>query len=367
MIEEIKGLFTQFQAKNDEMLAEIKKTGSASQELKNQVDALNERIDELETKGKRPVLGGESTVQADETKAAFLEWARKGIESAELKSLSAGTNSDGGYLIPQQLESQINELLVELSPVRSVANVMTISNGNSIDIPVEAGAFATGWAAETGARAETASGTFTLVNIPAAELFANPQATQRILDDSALLESYIVRKIGEQMAAAEATAFVTGNGTNKPTGLLTATISEKVSGSAAAITAAGLIDLFYDLPDAYAKSASFLMKRSTVGAIRKLVDSNGQYLWQPGLMAGQPATILGRPVVEAIDMPAVAADAYPVLFGDFKAGYTILDRKGISILRDPYTNKPFVGFYAVKRVGGKVVKAEALRKLKISV
>jgi HK97 family phage major capsid protein len=263
----------------------------------------------------------------------------------------------------------IIEKLVEISPVRALASIETIGVGDSLDVPKEGSTnFDDGWVAERQDRPETATGTFALDQIPTHEQYAKPRATQKMLDDNTFdVEGWISRKVQERFAKREGTGFVSGNGVTQPEGLLTnADIAFVVSGDANLLTPNGIIDLYHDLPEPYANNATWLMKRGTVKAIRQFKDTTGQYLWQPALADKTPSTILGQPYREAIDMPAVAANAFPIIFGDFKAGYAIVDRMGIRVLRDPYSAKPFVEFYTTRRVGGQVVLAEAFRKQKVS-
>ncbi len=206
-------------------------------------------------------------------------------------------------------------------------------------------------------------------------MYAQPKATQKLIDDGSIdIEQWVARKVADKFARLEATAFISGDGTGKPTGILSYTagtawgdIQQVVSGSDAAITGDSLLKLYYSLKDDYAKRATFLMHRSTVQAVRLLKDSTtGQYLWQPGLASGTPDTLLGVPVALAADMPVPASGSLSVALGDFKRGYLIVDRVGIRTLRDPFTAKPFVVFYTTKRVGGEVVDYEAIKLLKLS-
>ena len=353
---------------------EVKALGEkAPQDLKNTVDALNARIDELETKGNRPGFAAESKGDdfAPEAKA-FAQFMRKGADRLapeQVKLLSADSDADGGYLMPVNQASNVLLKLIEFSPIRELANIVTISSGDTYEIPAEGSTdFTAGWVGERGSRAETTSGKLAYHKIIAHEMYANPFVTQKLLDDNAFnVDQWINDRVARRFGVTEGTAFVSGTGSNQPEGLLTATVTEVDSGSAAAVTAAGIIDLYHSLPEYYTRNSTFLAKRATIGSIRKLTDpGTGAFLWQPGLTAGDPGSLLGRPYRECIDMPAEAANTYPVLFGDIRAAYTIVDRQGIRVVRDPYSNKPSVEFYTTKRVGGAVVLAEALRKLKCS-
>ena len=240
-----------------------------------------------------------------------------------------------------------------------------------------------GWVAETAARPETDSPVLDALNFPAAELYAMPAATSAFLDDAAVdVGQWIADEVNAAFAQQEGIAFVTGNGTNKPKGFLayaTAAASDAgrafgtlqhvasgASGGFAANPEEKLIDLVQALRPPYRQGAVFVMNSATLARIRKFKTSDGAFLWQPGIASGQPATLLGYPVVEAEDMPDIAANSLSIAFGNFKAGYLIVERGETQILRDPYSNKPFVHFYATKRVGGAVTNSEAIKVMKFS-
>lgn len=369
--EELKKTWADFQAKMKTQDDEIKRLGAPSQETKNQIDRINEQISALETKLNRaPFLQEKKEKEPSEAKKAFLEYARKGeISPEQRKALTVSDDTTGGYLAPPEYVAEIIKTITEFSPVRAVARIRKTS-AKSVKQPKRTGQFAAAWTSEQGSRTETTGLKYGMEEVPTHEMYAKVIISQQDLEDSAFdLEGEINMEASEQFGVAEGVAFVTGNAVGKPEGLLTnSNVGEVVSGSAAAITADGMIDLFYAIKDAYAKNASWLMKRATIGAIRKLKDSQNQYLWQPGLMADQPSTILGRPYQEAVDMPAIAANAYPVLFGDFRRGYLIVDRIQIAMQRDPFTDADNgnVVFRVRKRVGGQVILAEAIKKLKCS-
>jgi HK97 family phage major capsid protein len=369
----MKSVFEQFKEKHSQLESEVKRYGDASQETKDMLDRLNNRLDELETKMSRPTLGSNmqtGQVETEHEKAfnAYLRKGERGLSADELKALSTDSDPDGGYMVPTQRANSIIEKLVEYSPIRMLANVVTIT-GNAYEVPAEDDPiFEANWVSERGSRPETSTGSLRMERIPVHEIYAKPRATQTMLDDSAFnVEGWINNRVATRFAVLEAQAFLSGDGVGKPEGILTKSgITEVVSGDASKITADSLIEIYYNLPEFYVRNSTWLMKRSTIKEIRKLKTNDNQYLWQPGLAGVAPATILDRPYVEAVDMPAIATNAYPVLFGDFRAAYTIVDRQGIRILRDPYSSKPYVEFYTTRRVGGQVVQADALRKLKIS-
>lgn len=356
---------------------EQRKYGEMLGETKAKVDAINDRIDQLDVKLQRVPSGatadnGDDSQQDREYKTAFNKYFRKGekaLNEVEYKALATDADPDGGFLLPRNVRAGIIERLVEISPVRALASIETIGIGDSLDVPKEGTTnFDWGWVGERSSRPETTTGTFGLDSIPTHEQYAKPRASQKMLDDNSFnVEGWISRKVDQVFAKGEGTAFISGNGVTQAEGLLTnGDIEEVVSGEAAVLTPNGIIALYYALPEPYAVNATWLMRRATVKAIRLFQDVNEQYLWQPALSDKTPSTILGQPYREAVDMPVVAADAYPILFGDFKAGYVIVDRLGVRVLRDPYSAKPFVEFYTTRRVGGQVVLAEAIVKQKVA-
>lgn len=322
---------------------------------------INKRIDELELKLARPGLpAGES-----QEKKAFIEWCRKGTVAPEqAKALSLASDS-GGALAPKDFVAEVIKGQVEFSPVRALARVRPISS-TSTDIPKRTGVSAASWVAETGNRADAPGLAYGTVNVPAHELSCLVLLSKQLLEDSVFdLEAELRTEFAEQFGVAEGAAFVAGDGAGKPMGLLTATgVASVDSAAVGEVDADTLIELCYTLPEPYARNASWLMKRSTLGAIRKLKDTSGQYLWQPAVAAGQPSTLLGYPVFEAKDMPAVAAGAYPIVFGDIRQAYLIVDRVQLEVQRlvELYAGTGQVGFLGRKRVGGMVVLPEAIVK-----
>lgn len=334
----------------------------------------------------RPALDGVKGVDLDPQRAAFVDrYLRRGQEAGvELKSFSGASGSVGGYAVPREIDAEIERVLKAMSPIRAIANVVKTGTAGYRKL-VTTGGVASGWASETGARGETATPSFAEIAPPSGELFANPAASQAMLDDAAFdVESWLAREIAAKFAAAEGAAFVNGNGTNRPKGFLTypvtaeadgvrafGTLQYVASGAAGAFASSGAADRLIDLVQAvkapYRQGASFVMNSKTLAGIRKLKTSDGQFLWQPGLAGAAPATLLGYPVVEAEDMPDIAADALAIAFGNFASGYVVAERNETSILRDPYSNKPFVHFYAVKRIGGAVANSEAIKVMKFAV
>ncbi|HEX5998050.1 MAG TPA: phage major capsid protein, partial [Hyphomicrobiaceae bacterium] len=319
-------------------------------------------------------------------KAAFDAYVRSGdttqLRALEAKALSVGTDADGGYLVPDELERTVNRGLRDISPIRAIAQVRRVS-GSVYKKPFAIADAATGWVAETAARPETNTPTLAELAFPTMELYAMPAATASLLDDAAVdIDQWIADEVQGSFAAQEGTAFVTGNGTARPKGFLDTTKVANASwtwgnlgyittGTAGAFPATDpgdkLIDLIYTVKSGYRGNGTFVFNRATQAVIRKMKDGDGNYLWQPAARAGDASTLAGFPVAESEDMPDIAADSYAVAFGDFRRGYLIVDRAGIRILRDPYSSKPYVLFYTTKRVGGGVQDFDAIKLLRFAV
>lgn len=329
----------------------------------------------------RPVLSG-GTV-ADPARSAFVDgYLRRGSE-VELKSFSGVVAADGGFAVPREIDAVIDATLKGISPIRAIANVVRVGSAGYRKLVTQNGV-TSGWASETATRPETATPTFNEIVPSFGELYANPAATQAMLDDAAFdVEGWLASEIATEFAKAEGAAFVNGNGTNKPKGFLTSpnavttdatrpfgTLQYIASGAAGAFIATNpqdrLVELVHALRAPYRQGASWVMNASTLSTIRKFKTSDGAFIWQSGLGAGQPDTLLGYPVVEAEDMPDIGANSLSIAFGNFKAGYLIAERSETNILRDPYSNKPYVHFYATKRLGGAVTNSEAIKLMKFA-
>ncbi len=332
-----------------------------------------------ETVVARPVLDGARAVAT--TDAAFDGFVRTG-SAIEMKAFTGVSGDQGGYAIPREIDQQIDAVLKSASPIRSIANVVQVGSAGYRKL-VTTGGTPSGWAGEVEARPVTGTSTFVEIAPPMGELYANPSASQAMLDDAQFdVEAWLAGEIAAEFAKAEGAAFVNGNGTNRPKGFLQAptaatsdatrafgTLQYLATGAAGDFASNGaerLIDLVQALRAPYRQGAAFVMNASTAARIRKFKTSDGQFLWQASLVNGQPATLLGYPVVEAEDMPDIAANSLSIAFGNFRAGYLIAERSETSILRDPYTNKPFVTFYATKRVGGCVSNSEAIKLMKFA-
>ena len=318
----------------------------------------------------------------DAYRAANLTYMRKGMDGLspdEKKALSVGGDATGGYVVQPDMSGRIVTKVDETSPMRAFASVQVIGTDaleGLFDLE-RAGAV---WVGETGARAQTSTPNLGKWRIPVHELSAMPAATQKILDDAAInLETWLADKVALEFSLSENAAFVNGNGVDKPRGFLTygagttlpGTIQQLPTGVSAAFAAApnggdALIDALYSLKAPYQANATWFMNRTVFAAVRKLKDSDGAYLWQPGIAAGQPVTILGKPYASFEDMPNLGASSLSIAVGDMRAAYQIVDRAGIRVLRDPYTAKPFILFYTTKRVGGDMVNFEALKLIRFN-
>ncbi|NWG24480.1 MAG: phage major capsid protein [Pseudorhodoplanes sp.] len=386
--------FEAFKEANDERIAaaERKRADPLLEEKVARIgatlDAQARRIDEMALKGARPPLSREreqASAAAREHKAAFESYVRAGesagLRELETKAMSVGSNPDGGYLVPEEIEREIGRRLTSISPIRSIAGVREMS-GSVYKKPFMTTGPATGWVGETAARPQTNSPVLDELSFPAMEIYAMPAATPSLLEDSAInLDEWIAAEVEQAFAEQEGAAFVNGDGTNKPKGFLQYTKVAEASWSWTNIgfvktgvnggfpTAAPidpLVDLVYALKAGYRQNGHFVMNRRTQSAIRKLKDEDGQYLWQPATQVGGRATLMTFPVVEAEDMPDIATDSYSVAFGDFRRGYIVVDRQGVRVLRDPYSAKPYVLFYTTKRVGGGVQDFDAIKLLRFA-
>ncbi len=306
-----------------------------------------------------------SDVAMDKKFATFL---RSGHMDLETKALTTNANEDGGFMLRPDLEQKIVTGIKARSPMRQLASVETIST-NALDILIERNRFVSNWVADAAVRADTENAQVTQKRISVHELYAQPKATQRLLDDGAInIENWISERLEDSFARLENTSFISGDGDNKPTGILhygNDVIRRIDVADAGAITIADIQGLMNSLDEYYLPNASFLMHRTTLAQIQNLRDDNGRFLWQASLSEKAPGTLFGIPVICSSDMPDFRADNLGVILGDFKAGYKIVDRVGIHSMRDQYTEKPFVKFYTVKRVGGDVVDAGAIRVLKV--
>ena len=365
-----------------DIVARQDKTEADVAALRSDVDDVRSRVDRIAqaaTRAARPAIGGTDEA-APEMKGFVDGYLRRGA-TAEYKSISGAVPSDGGYAVPRQIDAMIARELTEISPIRAIAQVVQTGSAGYRKL-VSTGGTASGWVSETAGRPETDTPNFAEIAPPTGELYANPAASQAMLDDAGFdLESWLASEIAMEFARAEGAAFVSGSGFDRPSGFLNApattdgdatrnfgALQYVASGDAGGFDAnadAKLIDLVHTLKAGHRQGASFVMNSATLAEVRKLKTADGAFLWQPGLVEGQPDRLLGYNVVEAEDMPDIGAGEFPIAFGNFRAGYLITERTATQILRDPFTNKPFVHFYATKRVGGQVLDSNAIKLLRI--
>ncbi|WP_339636612.1 phage major capsid protein [uncultured Sulfitobacter sp.] len=352
-------------------------------EINTKLQQSEERIAMMDRKMTLPArspLGGAIEQDAPHKKA-FDAYLRNGdddgLRGLELdgKSMSTAVNSDGGYLVDPQTSERVQSVLNAGASIRAISSVVQVE-ATSYDVLVDHADVGAGWATESGAQAETDTPQIDRITVPLHELSALPKASQRLLDDSAFdIEGWLAGRIADKFARAEAAAFVSGDGIDKPTGFLShpavdndvwtwGNLGYVPSGTNANPEADAIIELVYALGAAYRKNAVFVMNSKTTAKVRKLKDTDGRFLWSDGLAAGEPARLMGYPVLVAEDMPDPATDAMAIAFGDFSAGYTVAERPDLRILRDPFSAKPHVLFYATKRVGGDVSDFAAIKLMK---
>ncbi len=352
-------------------------------EVKTQLQQTEERLTMLDRKSTiaaRPHLAASIEDGAPHQKA-FDAYVRSGEDDGlrglemESKSLSSVVNSDGGYLVDPQTAETIKSVLNSTASIRSIASVVNVE-ANSFDVLIDHTDVGAGWADEASATTETATPSIDRISIPLHELSALPKASQRLLDDSAFdVEGWLAGRIADKFARAEAAAFIGGDGADKPKGILDhpavdndvwawGNLGYVATGTAGGVDADAIVDVVYALGAQYRVNGTFVMNSKTAGLIRKLKDSDGRFLWSDGLAAGEPARLMGYPVLIAEDMPDAATDSFSIAFGDFQAGYTIAERPDLRVLRDPFSAKPHVLFYATKRVGGDVSDFAAIKLVK---
>lgn len=417
--------FEEFKRANDELI-KAKADGKAVGDLETKVARLNDALSDmtdlreqftaLQTKMQRPNFGGgngddekelksfnamrrsarvQGSAKEDVSgedyqayKSAYWEYQRQGnidwLSAEQRKAMSVGTDADGGYLVPAPTVGRIVSRVYELSPIRQICAVQAIS-GDALEGINDLDEAAYGWVGETGARSDTSTPQVGKYRIEAHEMYASPKATQKLLDDAAVdIEAWLQAKVADKFARAEASAFITGDGVGKPRGFASYTTSATgdssrtwgtmehvktgVNGDFAASNPADhLFDLLGAFKTVYLQGAKWVTRREVIAKIRKFKEATtNAYMWQPGLQAGQPDRLLGYPIVTAQDMPALATGSLSLAFGDFMEGYQIVDRIGMRTLRDPYTDKPYVKFYTIRRVGGAVTNFEAIKFLYFS-
>jgi HK97 family phage major capsid protein len=403
-IEDLGRAFEQFKSANDQQIKEkakgvfepileekTQRLGNAMADLEAKLAKLGQETKDLTdafVKSQRGGTGGETDpAKRDHTKA-FLNYVRRGDKEglAELqeKAMSVGSDPSGGYFVPVDTSGRIVAKVFETTPMRQFAFVDT-TNSDTYEGMTDRNEVSSGWVGETTSRAETNTPDVGKYQITIGELYAEPRITQKLLEDADRdVEAWLVAKIAEKFARDQNNAFIVGNGVNKPRGLTSYTtaatadstrtwgvIEHIASGGSGAFTATTpqdkLVDMTEALKPAYRNGAVWMMPRAVSLLVRKFKTATDlNYIWQPSLVAGAPATLLGYPVAMAEDFPAIAANSLSAAFGNFRAAYTIVDRRGIAMMRDPFTAKPYVKFYTTTRVGGAVVDFDAVKLLKFA-
>ncbi len=385
-IDEIGNAWEHFKSVNDEKLRQIEQKGSADcmvmEELNKINNSLNEQkqqLDQLRISASRPSFEGKSMDFQEnlEHKKALNNYLKKGIDAplanietkADLTTATDSSSAYGGYLLTPNMQRIITGELNDNCFMRQICSVQTISS-SALEV-IDDTSFATSWIAETGTVDDSDSAVLNKISIKAHELVAQPKVSQKLLDDASIdIEEWLAYQLANQFMQKEEEAFLKGTGdtNNQPTGITNYTSGietiESSSSVDGGIEAEDIVDLYYSLKEQYVGNASFVMPRTAVSAIRMLKDpTSGAYLWQPALLGGKEDTLMGCPVYQSSNMPALGAGSLSVIFGDFKF-YQIVDRNDIRVLRDPYTAKPYVRFYTTKRVGGDVIRKEAFKMLK---
>ncbi len=384
--------FDEFKQTNDTRLDELEQKMSVDVLTEEKLNRINQalennqnQMDALLLKSSRPSMNGskESSFLSTKHHTAFNNYMRKGdatkLRDIETKALSITSDTDGGYLVPDETEKAVMTSLKDVSPIRAIAGNRQVS-GTVYKKPFSISGPGTGWVGETAARPETTSPSLAELSFPTMELYAMPAATSNLLDDSAVnIDEWIAEEVQTAFAEQETAAFVNGDGVNKPRGFLDYTAVAESSWSwgnmgylatgvdgdfAASDPSDTLIDLIYTVKSSYRANSKWVLSRSTQAEIRKIKDADGNYIWQPANRPGEQPSLLGYPVTEVEDMPAIGSDSLSIAFGDFNRGYLIVDRLGLRVLRDPYSSKPYVLFYTTKRVGGGVQDFDAIKFLK---
>ena len=389
IIEDLGHSFEAFKLANDARLKEIEIKGAADPLLVEKVEKTNAEVSAL-TKALSDIekqlahkSGADIPAAKEEHTKAFNLFMRRGVEDglrdAEIKAaIATDSDPDGGFLMPEEIDQQIGRIAEQASAIRRLSSNMIIGSDTYKKL-VGVGGAASGWVGERAARPETATPTLVEIAINTKEIYANPAITQKALDDASIdVGAWLADEVAIAFTEKESEAFIKGNGVEKPKGILAYdTIANAsyawgkvgfiASGDATAFTDPDqLIDLQHALKSVYRNGAVWLMNDSVQAHVRKFKDLDGVYLWRPGLEPGAPNTLLGKPVEVDDNMPDIAGNAYPIAFANFPRAYLIVDRAGTRVLRDPYTNKPYVHFYSTKRVGGGIISYEGIKLLKVA-
>lgn len=385
-IEALATAFEAFKQTHTASLDEIKagKTDVVTTEKLGKIEADLDKLQAaVESVNLKASLGGIESEQPRDPEytgqfQAYFKGREPSAQMEEIRAAATKTDGEGGYLAPIEWDRTISKRQKVISPMRQHSSVVTISSSGFKKVYSD-GIVGSGWVGETAARPQTTTPGLTSLGFTMGEIYANPAASQGLLDDAEIdVEAWLADEVSTEFDKQEGVAFLSGDGSNKPDGVLTyvtgganaakhpyGAILALMSGAAATVTSDALFDLQADLPQEFLPNAKFYMNRGSQASFRKLKTSDGAYLWQPSLALGVPPTLAGEPVVDMPGMPNVAAGAIAALYGDMAETYQVVDRTGVRILRDPYTAKPFVLFYTTKRVGGGVKNPTAMRALKI--
>ena len=397
-IETANRAFEAFKCLNDQRLQKLEQGEAglgdklaAMHQAYDEMLGVKASIDALEARMNRPAAAYLSDAEqlAQHHKEAFGQYLRKGSELGlrELESkayaASTGGGADGGYAIPKVIDRSIEALAISLSPIRSIASVQEVVTPDFHKL-VNVRGTGSGWVGEVAARPATSTSGLADIKPPMGELYANPQATQQMLDDVFFdAEQWLAEEVAIEFARAEGAAFIVGDGVNKPSGFLAGTtattddatrnfgvLQHVVTGVAGGFPATNpadvLIALVGKMKAAYRANARFVMSKALLFEVASFKDTSGRYIFNPISAPGVPQTLMNYPILEAEDMPAKAANSLSIAFGDFRRGYLIVDRIGTRVIRDPFSNKPYVGFYTVKRLGGALINSEAIKVLKFA-
>jgi HK97 family phage major capsid protein len=386
--EELGQRFDEFKQKNDQrldgVLQEKAKLAEAVEKINGELSGLAELKSQMEaelTALKRPGGGGSASKEVSEHKAAFGQFMRKGnddgLAELERKALNTVTPEEGGYAVPEELDRTLIELARDAVVMRQECRVISLG-GTGYSKLVNLGGTTSGWVGETDPRPATGTSKLTVVKPSWGEVYANPQATQGMLDDAFFdVESWLGTEVNQEFTEQEEAAFSYGNGVGKPKGLFAFATEAKgdkdltfgklqhLLASGAGLNSDDLIKVIHTLRKPYRAGAKWMMNGLSVMQARLLKDTEGNYLWRPGLSEGAPSILLGYGIAENEEMPDIAAGSQSIAFGNFKRAYTIIDRIGTRVLRDPYTNKPYVGFYTTKRVGSMLENHQAVKMLQM--
>ena len=371
--EDLMAAFEAFKQENEQRLTALEKGAGIDPITEDKLARLNKRLDDLSIKAAAPNTS--AAPRSEATDDAWQRYVRRGDETGlaqrDTKALNTGSDAQGGYVAPPELDRLIESRLLASSPMRAIASVRQTSAG-TYRKPVSLGVGAQ-WVGESDARSETSVADLSLLEFPAGELYAMPAATQTLLDDAyADIDAWLAGEVDTAFSVQESAAFITGDGSNKPRGLLNYPRAADsgsrdwgqlgyVDGDFSQANAADqLIDLIHAPESAYRSNARFVMNRKTLAEVRRLKDSEGRYIWAPG-QAGSASTLMGYPITEIGDLPDIGDGQAAIAFGDFQRGYLIVDRQGAQVLRDPYSAKPYVLFYTTKRVGGGVQNFDAIK------